>query len=239
MASTTTTREQPFNVSAWEIRAIRDGRKTQTRRIVNPQPTYELIRPVVDRQTGEVHAYCDPDPTGLVFPFGQPGEMLWLRETWTEVLHTSTATDEPVLCDGDKLIEHATYWIDDSRRKRWRYDGRVICYRTTSPIEFCDGDGFHGDMADRSDMPRWKSPACMPRWASRETLRIKSVRIERLQEISGPDCWAEGIESAGWDCTKWGSVTHCYEDLWASTNGPDTWDANPFVWVIEHERVTK
>ena len=200
-----------MNVSAWEVRAIRDGRKTQTRRVVKSQPLFDDLKPYwtaasTDRKSVGKWKWGRRDHIGSIVtvgdifpcPFGQPGSLLWLRETFCD------RADYGSLAKAMKL--RIAYAADGTeKREGWK----------------------------------WRPSTQMPRWASRETLRIKSVRIERLQEISGPDCWAEGIESAGWDCTKWGSVTHCYEDLWASTNGPDTWDANPFVWVIEHERVTK
>lgn len=190
--STTTTRERPFNVSAWEVRAIRDGRKTQTRRLVKNLDYYACLTGDCPHQT---QTECDAAMLKLC-PFGQPGDALWLRETYGEVRFCG-------IHDGDLHESVLVYKADNPERK---------------PLA-------------------WRPSTQMPRWASRIDLRIKSVRIERLQEISGPDCWAEGIESAGWDCAKWGSVTHCYRDLWEQSNGPDSWDANPFVWVIEHERV--
>jgi hypothetical protein len=90
---------------------------------------------------------------------------------------------------------------------------------------------------DRIGCGPWKPSIFMPRAASRITLYITGVRAERLKQISGPDCWAEGIESAGWDCEKYGSVTECYRDLWESINGPGSWDASPYVWVIEFKKL--
>lgn len=210
--STTTTRERPFNVSAWEVRAIRDGRKTQTRRLVKNPDYYACLTGDCPHQT---QTECDAAMLKLC-PFGQPRDLLWLRESFTP-------------CEGPGRhckISDATY----------------VCYRDGDQKHVSTGEITRWRLPDPPDWSKQKSnpfspSILMPRWASRETLRITGVRIERLQEISGPDCWAEGIESAGWDCTKWGSVTHCYRDLWNSTNGPDSWDANPFVWVIEHERV--
>lgn len=208
MTTTTTTRYRPINLSAWEVRAILDGRKTQTRRVVKPQPLFDDLKPYwiaasTDRKTVGKWKWGRKDSIGSIVtvgdlfrcPFGQPGDHLFGRECF------ATALDNPVM-------EH----------------GQVV-YRATDP-DWDQCDGF-----------RWRPSTQMPRWASRIDLLIKSIRIERLQEISGPDCWAEGIESAGWDCTKWGSVTHCYRDLWEQANGPESWDANQFVWVIEHERV--
>lgn len=210
MTPTTATRYRPINLSAWEVRAIIEGRKTQTRRMVNYLPRLGKVTCIGGSETTG-YDFCLRDKRDMwnefredellkLCPFGQPGDHLWGREKFAR------------------------------SRNNWLYAADCVV----------DG-GPQGNTDDwdwDSSMPnRWRPSTQMPRWASRIDLLIKSIRIERLQEISGPDCWAEGIESAGWDCTKWGSVTHCYRDLWEQANGPESWDANQFVWVIEHERV--
>jgi len=91
----------------------------------------------------------------------------------------------------------------------------------------------------------------MPRWASRITLEVESVRVERLQEIGEEDCIAEGVEvweEKGYDdrqdyyrdyITKGAFYTAkaSYESLWTKINGPGSWDANPFVWVVTFKRI--
>jgi len=80
----------------------------------------------------------------------------------------------------------------------------------------------------------------MPRWASRITLRITDVRVERLQDISEDDARAEGCEPVGWiDETDVGmsSYREGFTRLWNTINGVGAWEANPWVWVIEFERV--
>jgi hypothetical protein len=88
----------------------------------------------------------------------------------------------------------------------------------------------------------------MPRWASRITLQVTGVRVERLQDISQADAIAEGIERVGpwknyWLGDRGAAGMHCssavmsYRTLWESINGPGSWDANPWVWVIEFERL--
>ncbi len=215
---------------AWEVRAILEGRKTQTRRVVK--------LPVKDPSTGCELAGCELN--GIlrnderVCPYGAPGHRLWVRETWVELLHTSPATDEPLLCEGDKLVEHATKRDDG----RWNYDGRVISYRATSNVEFCDGDGCSSpDFANKNDMPKWRPSIHMPRWASRITLEIEAVRVERLQDISEEDARAEGCEESIDSSGDWISMSDVYADLWTSINGAGSWDANPWVWVIQFRRV--
>ena len=85
----------------------------------------------------------------------------------------------------------------------------------------------------------WKSPIHMPRWASRITLEVTGVRVERLQDISEADCAKEGAPFtysgfAPEDAPDWRGW---YRDLWESINGPESWDANPWVWVVEFRRI--
>lgn len=98
-------------------------------------------------------------------------------------------------------------------------------------------DGFH----------RWTPSIHMPRWASRITLEIVSVRVERLNEISEQDAQAEGIAPMQFHDGRWlsehakgmnfPSATAAYRDLWESINGPGSWDANPWVWVVEFRKL--
>lgn len=89
---------------------------------------------------------------------------------------------------------------------------------------------------------QWKNKPSihMPRWASRITLEITGVRVERLQEITEADAVAEGIEmpDGGKDSPGWWSYVKEYEFLWNRINGEGSWDDNPFVWVLEFRRVT-
>jgi len=92
----------------------------------------------------------------------------------------------------------------------------------------------------------WKPSIFMPRWASRITLEIEAVRVERLIEITADDCIAEGIYQQGGQWIIDGSETGlgwmqpegAYRELWESINGAGSWDANPWVWVIKFRRIT-
>jgi hypothetical protein len=140
------------------------------------------------------------------------GDRLWVRETFARLLAVSPATGEPLpIGPGERLIEAPTSWIDANGSRRWHYDGEVIAYRANSDIAFCDGDGFSGEMATRSDMPTWRPSIFMRRAESRITLDVVSVRVERLQDITPDDATAEGLVQ-----------------LWAS---------NPWVWRVEFRRV--
>ena len=95
----------------------------------------------------------------------------------------------------------------------------------------------------RADEPayKWRPSIHMPRWASRITLEVTGVRVERLQDISEADAMAEGVHysllekiQAGQD--RW--ARHAYKKLWETINGSDSWDLNPWVWVVEFKRVS-
>ena len=75
----------------------------------------------------------------------------------------------------------------------------------------------------------------MPRWASRVTLEVTSVWVERLQDISDTDCVREGVTPA--ECTDCDGWVNAYSVLWESINGPGSWEANPWVWVVTFKRV--
>lgn len=252
-------KERPILMKGAMVRAILKGRKIQTRRIIKPQPSGSNTQndPYGWRWKWTPTDKRIPifewgkDTTGWISmlkhcPYGVPGDRLWVKETWVELLHTSPATDRPELCEGDKLIEPATSYTDDSGQQRWHYNGRVIAYRATSAVEFCDGDGFIGESANKDDMAKWKPSIFMPRWASRITLEIEAVRVERVNEITREDCIAEGIYQKGGQWIIDGAVTGlgwmqpegAYRELWESINGAKSWDANPWVWVIQFRRIT-
>jgi hypothetical protein len=105
-------------------------------------------------------------------------------------------------------------------------DGGTYVYRATDP-----------DWEDSTDW-KWKPSIFMPRKASRITLEIVSVRVERLQEISGADCISEGTEYFVQEGTTMDAKL-AYRLLWESINGKGSWARNPWVWVICFKRVEK
>jgi hypothetical protein len=152
-------------------------------------------------------------------PYGQPGDRLWVRENG---------------------------WERPERTAKMMREGAD----TWKPYYF-DADGL--SWQDSADFKAWgfkRRPSIhMPRWASRITLEITEVRVERLQDISEADAIAEGIESepgtahwknydpspGGW--RYWESPIQSYRTFWNSINGPDAWDENPWVWVVAFKRV--
>lgn len=218
-------RERPILFSDPMVRAIIDGRKTQTRRMkglefINQNPDeYGSINvgnfnPTVKNRAGMLiegpqvfGAYSDSSEWGVKCPYGRPGDRLYVRETWA-------------VADYD--FDHIP---------------NDYIYRA---------DYIHTDTSSW----KWKPSIHMPRAASRILLEIISIRVERLQDISEEDAIAEGIEPIiGPDkVTYYGNYgkddighlltpVQSFKSLWQSINGPESWDANPWVWVIEFKKV--
>ena len=221
---------KPIIFSAKMIRALLDGRKTQTRRIVKTQPTWDgKWFSWHGHRPNSIYGACGGNHIGAKdcmndsSPYGQPGDLLWVRETF-----------QPICLDVD---------CDDANYKTG--DGYRIVYTATDETE-----EFIDITTDKISCAR-KPSIHMPRWASRLTLRITSVRVERVQEITEEDAKAEGIERTDWKYScepyrnynepRMSSGKNCslaimsFSTLWSSIHGPDAWDRNDWVWIIEFE----
>jgi hypothetical protein len=186
--------ERPIIMSAESVRAILAGRKTQTRRVVKPQP--ELL-PGYWRglhYASEEHFRKGATIEG---PY-QSGERLWVRESACYLLDG----------DGDRY-DVCTYHADDD---------------APHPGDFDFSPRDHGP----SGHTGWRPSIHMPRWASRLTLEITDVRVERLQAIGGEDVVAEGF-------THWHGRSCGFALAWDGLNAHRgySWYMNPWVWVIE------
>ena len=195
------TKEKSIIFSTEEVRAIVDGRKTMTRMVVKPQPTF------VDTE----HNYAIFETEGkphkeLNCPYGKVGDILWVKETWQESE-----------CFDFAIKDEYVYKANEDQE------------------DFANEFGVH-----------WKSSVCMPRAAARLFLKVKDIRVERLQDITEQDILAEGtpfdreiyempcnIQNAG--ATY---LAGCFMRIWDSINAKRGygWDLNPWVWVIEFER---
>lgn len=227
-------KERPILFKGQMVRAILDGRKTQTRRVVKPQPSDEFspssrlvvgYNPTkVDRHGEEypgesVYGVAD-DSEGYICPYGVPGDRLWVRETWGELAHIN----------GQDPSKHGFVHVCGP-------DERCIIYR-----EEAIRHGFEWD--DDTDS-RWRPSIHMPRLASRLTLEVVAVRVERLNEITCGDCYAEGFPFPSIEDTaphhKMARVSQScdwYRDLWDSINAAKhPWASNPWVWVVEFRRL--
>ncbi|HBS0038477.1 TPA: hypothetical protein L9I23_002932 [Klebsiella pneumoniae] len=200
-------KERGMIFNAEMVRAILDGRKTQTRRIMAPQPADDIERCIfpnpeaIGWKSSLRHKHGST--TAHFCHYGKPGDRIWVRETWNKY--------------GGLLTYRADHdWIDDMRKE-------TVC------------------------TAEWVPSIHMPRWASRILLEITDVRVERLNAISEEDARAEGIIDGG--CLNCGEPEPCgcanpepdaadaFAYLWQSIYGQESWNANPWVWVIEFKRV--
>lgn len=201
-------KERPILFSAPMVRAILEGRKTQTRRVV------KKLLPL-DVMASELQEHYDAlrwEEAGNFLtppcPYGQRGDRLWVRETFEKI---------PILGDDDEIIHDILYRADME-----------------------DGDAA---------LDRWTPSIHMPRWASRITLEITDVRVERLRDISEVDAVAEGCGKSigGMFCggphkahgapTQHNTAKEAYAHLWETINGQDSWAENPWVWVVSFKRI--
>lgn len=254
-------RERPILFSGAMVRAILGGQKTQTRRIVKQQPPDGWDRHCW--YTAPVFGWTnEPEPAAtwhkVRCPYGQSGDRLWVREAWR-----IGAWDED---EGAFAIDYC-----DGPQRKWLTDPTDHdCLRFSKLWIQCTdeliakgippgADGLYRWEPGQSPL-RWRPSIHMPRWASRITLEITGVRVERLQDISEEDALAEGIVcenvivgsyyanghkevTAGrffFDgCSDDGfeDAVDAYAALWESINGAGAWDANPWVWVVEFQKL--
>jgi len=225
-------RERPILFSAPMVRAILEGRKTVMRR---PMKGIALDWLAGASFTPEYVA----SPANGLCPYGQPGDRLWVRESWQYADWTD---------DGYPWVryaaDHAKKLHDRSPSEEWSERWTDIWAALSADDNYTIDD----TAADR----RWRPSIHMPRWASRITLEVTSMRVERLQDISEADALSEGIrelplqehEPGAWWCADpLGNQTLHFRtpraafcNLWESINGADSWNANPWVWVIEFRR---
>lgn len=202
MRDETNVNERPILFSGEMVRAILEGRKTQTRRILKPQPAshhWETI-PGYELRVSGPHLMCD-GRAGVRFSHRIPQNQNDDGVVWSICQHGSP---------GDRL------WV----RETWSQPGGLLRYRA---------DGDRGNW----DAWKWIPSIHMPRWASRITLEILRVRVERLWDISPDDCRAEGLPADNTDI----GVRYGFGILWESIHGPGSWWLNPWVWVIEFKRI--
>lgn len=220
-------KERPILFSAPMVRALLAGTKSQTRRIVKPMPKWASRFPVCNPSgmaAGHQIWWWDGefDRVGVAqdCPYGVPGDALWVREA------------------------HALIWPDENAPERDE-DNRVE-YRADTDGRCLPGE-WPDDERGNEDCPRWRPSIHMPRWASRITLRITDVRVERLNEISEADAEAEGAPRGGFDedgrfyenpvGPDRGTYRAGYAGVWEHINGPGSWAANPWVWAVSFEVV--
>lgn len=200
-------KERPILFSGPMVRAILEGRKTQTRRIMKQQP--QLVVGDGNKITGAQWWYDKGDfalnrktVVNFLCPYGLVGDRLWVRETFSDL--RGMGFDMPFAYRADSLKDYGSGLQEDGDSKRCRLDYGV----------------------------KWTPSIHMPRVASRIALEITAVRVERLQDISEEDAKAEGIERRALD--PWNRTA--FMRLWQGINGPESWANNPWVWVVEFRK---
>ncbi|HGW2967011.1 TPA: hypothetical protein ACNP4C_005177 [Klebsiella oxytoca] len=195
--------ERGMIFNAEMVRAILDGRKTQTRRIVKLQPDEDGLAKVTNGP------WVDTSERNYRCPFGDVGDRIWGRETWAE----------------------AGASVPNLKLYRANYPEHVPSHYENVPP---------------ANEIRWTPSIHMPRWASRILLEITDVRVERLNAISEHDAQAEGVaklRGGFWQHYQPGWTQHqlsargSFVTLWKSIYGEESWNSNPWVWVIEFKRI--
>ena len=191
--------ERPILFSGPMVRAILEGRKTQTRRVAYIPPNAIIPETQIDDLSTWLYWMEEDDEAALYIlwaarcPYGKAGDHLWVRETW--------------------------------------------CYRNGHMIASKECIQYKAEGFDPIYDSRWHPSIHMPRWASRLTLRITDVRVQRLQEITEDDAKAEGfreIDTMG--CQ--GYARDFFQETWDKINGKRApWARNPWVWALTFERV--
>lgn len=247
-------KERPILFSSAMVRAILEGRKTQTRRVINPQPRSTcctggvIDKPISPTDIWHLAGYENTwgfrsSSTGVALSgawkchYGQPGDRLWVRETYRIAsINARTASQFWTIQfkEGFGVLPHPQ-------------PERELFLPLVERDEFTESN-------TGIDFGKWRPSIHMPRWASRITLEVVSVRVERLQDISDDDAVAEGVKdlchcgdyvqdhgyhSGHGAVSMPGYARDEFSGLWDSINAKRgySWESNPWVWVIEFKRV--
>lgn len=216
---------KPILFNTEMVRAILDGRKTATRRLIKPQPPYDVQCPLgycTDGYKSEIGKFAFGSHKGggkMIFckPPYQPGDILYVRESWEHF--------ECCCCEGD---EHGNCYQKPQQSVLNKSCGCYM-YRAT--------DEIYGDA-------RWHPSIHMPKEAARIWLNVTDVRVEQLQEITSEHICREGVEVEYPHVLNGEEKRYAFSTLWNSTVKKSDldrygWKANPWVWVIEFERCEK
>lgn len=249
-------KEIPILFSTPMVQAILEGRKSQTRRLFkcNRLPAEDIASVHPDGAgkgwiawagravSAEETRIAYPGEQGFDCPYGKPGDVLWVRETWG-------VGSRPDPFQGS--VEGIEF----------KADGKYIDGIESLPLHFYDDLGF-----GNYDKSGWRSSIHMPKAISRIWLQVTDIHVERLQDISEEDAKAEGVQPnctgvencpsqycQRMGCQSTGEYYHylrdlddfpafsakeSFESLWQSINGPESWEANPWVWVISFKALS-
>lgn len=212
--------ERPILFSAEMVRAILAGRKTQTRRKMKVQPYADSIVTVKHYHPTVIDRHGDMQPGPEIFG------ALWGNGEYG--LRCPYGAPGDLLWVREGFAVQPELWADNRGPQPIHYTADLVV-------------GFAGEPDTRQiEDYRSKPSIHMPRWASRITLRITDVRVERVQDITEDDARAEGVAPVGWiDETDVGmsSYREGFARLWNRINGSGAWEANPWVWALSFEMV--
>lgn len=203
-------KERPILFSGPMVRAILEGRKTVTRRVIKPQPdtTEQLLRERgawVDGLTLSDHVN-NAWRSGFIdepCQYGEPGDRLWVAESY--FINDYRGADVP---EAERAAVQVIYEADP-----------LPCW-----------EGEEGDIC-------WSNSKTMPQWASRAQIEITDIRIEQLHMISIGQVCKEGLARSMYEFCPVTMAFEAFADVWDSIYGPGAWHTNPWVWVVEFKRV--
>ena len=258
------TQAKPILMNGAMVRAILDGRKLQTRRVIKPQPRCTGTSNLDRIEYSEYfQGWMPTSPSGKIgifepwkynCPFGVSGNRLWVRETWR--IMGLLYEEEPCIQYKAGLAEQSCYVPDDWLDMRWEdwYERQ-----SAKLVEDCEKAGLKPNN-DYDELYRWERDTCptrwqpsihMPKFAARIWLEVVSVRAERLQEISEQDIIAEGIQpdmvdsgaldpNGGWGIDV-ADYHHPFMALWDNLNAKrgHPWSANDWVWVVSFNQLSR
>lgn len=233
------------------VKAILENRKTETRRLVIPQPEGVLYR--LPNSSCWPGYFADSTTARVCKPRYQPGDILYVRETWQQVYETECFPEAPngvygirdLITNFDSISKVEAGISDESSTAQMPPRMKYYVFRA-SEIKF----------ANENNQIIWRKPTHMPKEAARIFLRVKDVRAERLKAIDAEQAKAEGICSVSlgdgtvgysvglWDTTTYEGAVGAFAKLWDSTIKPADrdrygWDANPWIWVFDFERISE
>lgn len=214
MATATSVKERPIIFNGEMVRAILNGTKTQTRRIAALNET--LMEPRYKGDSWKQLADTARKAALSISPF-QVGMRLWVRETFNALIDPGAPSREVKRKVWNSKEQETEYWVVDYQ-----------------------ADGPHTRIMDQTGDRRWQPSIHMPRWASRITLEITDVRVQRLQDISEADAKAEGVPQRAIDTRPGHYNREMFQELWHTihaADGPNGWDASPWVWALTFKRI--